>query len=415
MIARTVKIINKMRKGRDAKALIQNFGYLSLLQVAGYIFPLLTIPYLARVIGVDKFGEIAFAAAVILWFKTVAEWGFNYTATRDVARLRDDKEAVSRTLSNVLWSQSLLALVGLAILLLATEVIPIFKQHQAVLLVSFLMVPASVLFPVWFFQALEKMKYITIFSLLSKIVFTLSIFVFIKEKDDFILQPLFSALGFMLSGAAAFYLILKRWGYRLYPPKVKSIAVTISGSKDVFLNNIIPNLYNSFSVVLLGFYSGGVANGKLDAATRLVAVAQQFMLILSRVFFPFLSRKIDKHRLYASLNLTLAFCASLVLFFFSSALIKLFYTPEFYDAIIVLKIMAFSIFFLSLSNVYGVNYMIIKGREKELRNITFFCSLLGFLLAWPLIYYFSFVGAAITITGTRALLGVSIMLKARTI
>lgn len=413
MFARIAKISNKMRKGRDAKALIQNFGYLSLLQVAGYIFPLLTIPYLARVIGVEKFGELAFAAAVVLWFKTVAEWGFNYTATRDIARVRDDREEVSRVFSNVLWSQCLLVLVGFIVLLVATEIIPIFKDNRDVLLVSFLLVPASIFFPVWFFQALENMKYITIFSLLSKIVFTLSIFLFIREKEDFILQPLFSALGFMLSGLAAFYLILKKWRYKLHMPERALIIKAIVDSKDVFLNNVIPNLYNSFTVVLLGFYGGGVANGKLDAATRLVSVVQQFMLIFSRVFFPFLSRKIDKHRFYALLNLTLAFLASVMLFLLSPVLIKIFYTPEFYDAIIVLKIMAFSIFFLSLSNVYGVNYMIIKGLEKELRNITFLCSLLGFMLAWPLVYYFSFFGAAVTITGTRALLGVSIMVKAR--
>ncbi len=80
--------INNIKKSGDSRTLIANFGYLTLLQVAGYIFPLITIPYLAKVIGVDSFGKITFASAIIVWFQTITDWGFNYTATRDVAKNR---------------------------------------------------------------------------------------------------------------------------------------------------------------------------------------------------------------------------------------------------------------------------------------------------------------------------------------
>jgi len=83
-------LISRVNKSKDVRTLSSNFSYLMLLQIAGYIFPLITIPYLASVIGVEGFGKIAYASAVIVWFKTVADWGFNYTATRDVARNRGD-------------------------------------------------------------------------------------------------------------------------------------------------------------------------------------------------------------------------------------------------------------------------------------------------------------------------------------
>lgn len=409
----SIKILtSRVLNSKDGKVLASNFGFLMLLQIAGYVFPLITIPYLARVIGVDGFGKVAFAAAVIVWFRTIAEWGFNYTATRDVARNRDDLDKVSEIFSNVLWARVFLMFISLVILLIAISVIPYFKENQTILLVTFLLVPGHILFPDWFFQAMERMKYITVFDLLSKALFTALVFVLIKEESDFILQPLFVSLGYVLSGAIAMYIIVVKWKVKIHPPKPNIVFSTIRNSTDVFVNNIMPNLYNSLSTVLLGFMGGSISNGLLDAGSKFVAVAQQFMTVLSRVFFPFLSRKIDKHAMYEKLSLIIAVFSSACLFIAAPLIIKLFFTEEFYSAIIVLKIMSLSIVFITMINVYGVNYMILKGREKELKNITFFCSVLGLFFSIPLIYNFDYIGAAVTITLTRAILGLTIAYKA---
>lgn len=401
--------INKIQKSKDGRTLVANFGYLSLLQVASYLFPLITMPYLARVIGVDGFGKIAFASAIMVWFQTIADWGFNYTATRDVAKNRDNKELVSKIFSNVLWARCLLMVVSFLLLLLLIAVVPKFRENQEILLISFLLIPGHILFPDWFFQAMERMKYITILNLIAKFLFTIAIFVFIKEKSDYLLQPLFTSLGFVVSGVIALYLILVKWEIRIEYPQLPIIIRTIKGSTDVFINNLMPNLYNSFSSVLLGFWGGDISNGKLDAGGKFVGIAQQFMSVLSRTFYPFLSRRIDKHELYTKINIYLSLLISVILFIAAPVLIKLFFTEEFYDSILVLQILSFSIVFLALSNIYGTNYMIIQGYEIELRNITFISSLIGFSLSFPLIYYFDFIGAALTVVLTRAMLGVSIM------
>ena len=415
MIKKFISLLNRLNKSKDGKVVASNFGYLMLLQIASYIFPLLTIPYLARVIGVDGFGKIAFASGVIVWFKTVSDWGFNYTATRDVASNIDNPAKIEEIFSQVLWARLFLMLVSLVILILAIWLIPIFSKNREILLVTFLLIPGSIMFPEWFFQAMERMRYITIFSLISKLVFTMLIFIFIKEKSDFILQPLFLSLGYIVCGIFAMYTILIKWKIKLQLPSLPLIYKTIKGSTDVFINNIMPNLYNSFSVVLLGSSGGSVANGLLDAGSKFVNISQQFLNIISRVFFPLLSRKVSTHNIYAKINLSLSILACTILILLAPFIIQLFYTPEFLQATLVLQIMSVSIIFSALSSTYGTNFMIIKGYERNLRNITTFCSLLGFMIAFPLIHFYSFIGAAITITSTRVLLGVSIMLKARSI
>ena len=415
MKAKIKQLTSDFKKSKDSKSLASNFGYLMIMQITGYIFPLLTIPYLARVIGVEGFGKIAFAAAIIIWFQTITDWGFSYTATRDVARNRDNLEKVSEIFSNVLWAKSLLALISFIILFIVTESIPYLKDNQILLFITFILVPAKILFADWFFQAIEEMRFITIFDLISKAICTACIFIFIKEKPDFILQPLFLSLGSILVGLVSLYLIVFKWKVRILPPKYKEVLLTLKNSKDVFINNIVPNFYNSFSSVLLGFWGGSVANGLLDAGGKFANIAQQFINIFSRVFFPFLSRRSDKHSVYAKINITISIVSSIVLVLIAPFVIKIFFTPEFYQSIIVLQIMACSLVFLALSSTYGVNYMIIHGYEKSLRNITIISSLIGFILCFPLIYLYNFLGAAITVTLTRAIIGLSIMFKAKAI
>src|SRR5690606_13073584 len=98
----------------------------------------------------EGFGKIAFAAAVVVWFQTVSDWGFNYTATRDIARNRDNPDKVSEIFSNVLWARIVLMLLSFMLLIISINTIPYFEENQTILLVTFLLVPGHILFPDWF-------------------------------------------------------------------------------------------------------------------------------------------------------------------------------------------------------------------------------------------------------------------------
>lgn len=206
---RISEIKKQINKSKDGKTVFANFGYLSLLQVAGYVFPLISMPYLARVIGADGFGKIAFASAIVVWIQTISDWGFNLTATRDVAQNRDDKELVSRIFSNVLWARSILTLLSGIILLAVVLLVPYLRENADIIFVTFLLVPGHILFPEWFFQAIEKMKYTTLFNLLLKLIFTVAVFLFIHKREDYLIQPLLTTIGYLSCGMGALYLIFK--------------------------------------------------------------------------------------------------------------------------------------------------------------------------------------------------------------
>lgn len=407
------KKITSLSKNKEAKTLAGNFMWLSALQVAGYVFPLITMPYLARVIGVEGFGKIAFAAAIMVWIQTIADWGFNLTATRDVAQNRENPDKVSEIFSNVLWARSLLMLLSLGVLLLLIVMVPKFRDEWDIIMVTFLMIPGHILFPDWFFQAMERMKYITILNLLMKFLFTIAVFLFIKQPEDYILQPLFISLGYVVSGLIALYYIVGKWRVKIRRPNIKSTLLTIKKSTDVFITNLAPNLYNSFSVVLLGFFGGGVANGIYDGGNRFFTIGNKLLGIVTRTIFPFLSRRQEKHKQFVLLCLSISILIALIFYIFAPFVVGLMLSSEFNDSVIVLRILSISYIFLSLSDIYGSCYLIVNKKEDILRKITMFCSIGGFIIAWPLVYYFTYVGAALTVAFSRFFLGVSTTITAR--
>lgn len=400
-------------KSKDGKALAENFTYLSLLQIASYVFPFITIPYLSRVIGVDGFGKIAFASAIIVWVQTIVDWGFGYSATRDVAKNRDNVKIISEVYSNVFWTRFFLALVCLVILLILVTVIPLLQDNAIILIFTFLLIPGHILFPDWFFQGMEKMKYTTVFNLAIKFAFTIAIFFVITKKEDYIYQPLLTSLGYIISGIIAYFIIRNKWGVKLHRPHFPTILKYLKGSFDIFIGNLFPTMYNNFSIVLLGAIGSPTANGLYDGGNKFINVAQQFMSIIGRTFYPFLNRRSDKHSVYARFNLSIAAFVSIALFLLAPIIVHVFLTPEFEESIIVLRILAVSLFFMALGTVFCVNYLFVKGYDKEARNCTIISSIIGFVLAYPMIRWFSYLGAAINVTLTRAIMGMLYMITAK--
>lgn len=400
-------------QSRDGKVLAENFTYLSLLQVASYVLPFITIPYLSRVIGVDGFGKIAFAAAIMVWVQTIVDWGFGFSATREIAKNREDKVRVSEIFSNVLWARLGLAFFCFLILFILSILIPLLRDNAVILLFTFMLVPGHILFPDWFFQGMEKMKYTTLFNIAVKFAFTISIFFVVKEEKDYIYQPLLTSIGFIVSGIIAYVIIRNKWGVRLHSPNLKTIFKYLKGSFDIFIGNLFPTMYNNFSIVLLGVLGSPTANGLYDGGNKFVSVMQQFMTIIGRTFYPFLNRRSNMHSHYALLHLSVAAMASLLLFIGAPFLVHLLLTPEFEESILVLRIMSPSVFFLALSNVYCVNYLFVKGFDRQARNITILASLIGFILAYPMIKWLGYIGAAINVTLTRAIMGVLYLITAK--
>lgn len=397
----------------EGRIIVGNFIALSILKVVGFIFPMITLPYLSKVIGVSKFGELAFAASVITFAETVVNYGFNYTATREVAKNKLDIIYVSKVFSLVIVTKLILTIFSFILLVLVIQFFPLFYQYRLILLLSFTYIFGNILFPEWLFQALEKMKYITILSVISKFIFAMLIFIIIKEEDDYIYYPVLLTSGMILSGIISLFIINIKFKIKFILPSLDEIQKVIVSNFNIFISLFLPNLYTNFSIIFLSKIHGSFETGIYSGGYRFVSLFDEMMQVLTRTFYPFLARRMDKQSVFVKLGLIFSLVSSIVLFFSADFIVKIFYTNDFFAASQIIKIMAICPFFLFLINTYGSNYLVLVGKERELRNIVLICSIIGLIFTSYFTYFYGAIGVAITLTITWGIRGLMTWQSAR--
>lgn len=395
----------ELLKGKESKNVVANIFYLSLINFANFLLPLLTFPYLVRVIGIDKFGLLSFATSIITYFLIFTDYGFNITATRLISVNRDDYEKVNEIFSSVLFLKFFL--LGISILFLSIVVffIPKLNTDSLIYFLTFGLVIGQALFPVWFFQGIEKMKIISILNICSKVFFTCAIFLFVKSPKDFYLVPLFSSLGFIVIGLISIFICIYKYKIKIRFQKLKTLKFYLTDGWHIFVSNISVTLYTTATVTILGFFTNNTIVGYYSSADRIISAIRGLMGPLSQSIFPYLSRKAEKEPesvLKINRKLLLYFgpifiLISLVLFFGADNIIQLLFKTQNIQAVLVLKILAFIPSIIFVHTIYALFTMIIFKRTKDYSKIIISASLLNLVISFILIPMYEHIGAAICI------------------
>jgi len=165
----------------------KNIVALSILQFMNYVVPIVTVPYLTRVLGPERFGLLAFAQAVIVYFDLITDYGFNLSATRKIATHRDDPEMLSQVFWSTIAAKVTLMLACGAVLALLLQVVPALRKDALLYEAAFLTVIGSAVFPVWLFQGVEQMKFLTLGHSVARLLSIPALLLLVKQSDDYVL------------------------------------------------------------------------------------------------------------------------------------------------------------------------------------------------------------------------------------
>ena len=173
-----------MTKNTGLKSLFSNTIMLYILQISGYVFPLITFPYLTRVLGPDRYGILVFANATMTYFQLLVDFGFLLSATKECSINRGDKKKLGEIVSSVVQAKLLLVFVGFAITVILVSFVDVFAKKRLFMLFSYISVFLSIFIPDYLFRGLERMSIITYRTIIAKAIYTMLIFVIVKTPDE---------------------------------------------------------------------------------------------------------------------------------------------------------------------------------------------------------------------------------------
>lgn len=392
----------------DKKIIASNYLSLLTLQAANYLLPLLVLPFLVRVLGAENFGLIMFAQSLTTFFIVFVDFGFNLSGTREVSLARNNKQKLSEIFAAIMAIKVGLILITFSILFIIVNSFTRFSIDSEIYYMSFGVVIGQALFPVWFYQGIEKMKFITIINIVAKTIFTLLVFIFIRLQSDYVLVPIFNSLGFIIAGIFGLLFCYKFVDFK--QPSLGLIKRLLLESYSLFISNFAISLYTASNVFILGIFAGNAIAGIYSSMEKLILAIKNIYTPLYQAIFPWLSKQ-EKPKTIKIINkirpkiILASLLITVFILFFGKTMLSLIYNDKLITNYSnIFKILSFISIFSALNMLYISLYFPSIKKYKIRMNILISGGLFNLLLSLVLVYVFGIYGTAVTVVTTELFL-----------
>lgn len=330
-------------------AVFKNFVALGVLQGTNFLIPLIIMPYLIHTIGVELYGVIGFVQAVMIYFFSFTDYGFSITATQEISVAKKNTKKLNDIFNVVLATKVILLLVSAIIICCLIVLIGDFSNQKTAFLFGFMLVLGQATLPTWFFQGVEKMKFITYINLGAKILFTILIFLFIQEKEDYPYVLFFFGIGNLVSGAVGLRYAVKQYGFKLKWPKFQEIKLELKKGWGLFLANISISSYMNSNIFILGFFTTDLILGYYVIAEKIIMAVRQILVVFSQAIFPQACQKAEEGyskliNFYRPIFIPFAILIAIIcggIYLFSKEIISIFSSEGVAEISILLMLMSF--------------------------------------------------------------------------
>ncbi len=396
--------------------LIENMTSLFILQGLIYLFPLITYPYLIRVLGPEKFGLLAFAQAFVQYFNIFTDYGFNMTVPREIAIHREDKDRISSIFVATMLVKLGLLLLSAIVYAAIIVFIPYFHDGWIIYLVYFFAVIGNVFIPAWFFQGLEQMKYITLVIFIARVITTVATFVFVRSSNDVILAACFQSGVTLLCAFLSMGLLWKRKLINLrWTSDWSGVKAAAKESNQVFLSNLSISLYSYGSVVIVGLVSGQTVAGYYSIIQKFSTAVVGLVQPITQGLYPSLSRQFQdsQEKYYKSQRLLLilggfiAMSFGALTFTFAEPISKLLAGEASAELMKLMQIFSTTTAFTIL-NVFLLSSVLVMKLYDEMQSLFLKVAFLFLALSFPITYQFGYEGIAYLILAAEVIVSLNI-------
>lgn len=385
-----------LQKHKDAikgalkhKRVIENFFSLSILNGLTFLLPLITLPFIVRIIGPEKYGIYAITLVVVQYINMVSIYGFTYSGTRLISQNRDNLPLLGKYFSSIIVTRLCLSLLCLAIIFGSSIFIPFLANERLSFVYAIGMVLGDVFVPAWFFQGMERMKYVTIVNVTSKGLFTVLIFFTISNANDYPLIFLVTSVGSIIAGLLSVVLVFWQFKIPFVIPSIKDIKFQLRDGWQIFLSSVSINMFRSTNTIILGLLTSNYYVGIYSVAERIIKALQSLVSPLSDALFPFFSLKFKEMEVSTAVKQLFGlakyyfvglFGLSAMVFLFSPIIGRLMLGEEFSASIVNLRILSFVVLFGGMNYLLGIIGMVNLGYEKYFTRFVFITGAVSIIL-----------------------------------
>lgn len=393
------------------KKLFENFASISFLKVSNFILGWLLYPYVIRIVGIGNFGSVIFAQSIMLYFVVFTDYGFSLSAPREIARLhKTNPHECGQRASNFLCTQILLGIISFLLLVILIQTIPFFFKNKQLLYLSFVIVPGQILFPVWFFQGIEKMKYLAWFNLLAKLILIVGIMLFVHDKADYLLINLFWGLGNIIAGLGAWAVAVVRFQFRFQLPGFKNIFHTLHQDFHLFIASITNIITFNSTIIIMGLFTTKETLGLYSIADRIFMIIRQIVVVAHQSVYPrivLLAGSATKLRKFFKDFIRIAFIilvpASFALLFLAPLVTYIFSGKYLSNTSTFIQILSFTPL-IAVLNLPACQSLLVLKKEHTYTTLSLLGAVFHLLLSLILIFYFGGYGAAWGLLATELFL-----------
>lgn len=393
--------------------MFKNIFLLTIVQSTNYLFPLLLLPFLVRVLGPQEYGMLMIAQAIIQYFIIVVDYGFNFSSTKKIA-LSGSQQEIDTVYTQTMNARIILFIIGLSIIAILFSGFELSKIPAALVYISVLSVIGNLLFPIYLFQGLEKMKDIMWISILSKFLMLASTFLLVKNEQDLNLAAFCMTLQYLLPGIISiFYVKTKK--IACYTGFSFSSAVKeLRHGSALFISQMATTFYTTFNTLLLGYFFPAALVGQYAAADKMRLAAQSLLNPVQQVVFPRVNKE-RKHIYkiigkYSLLMLLPGLCMAIVSLFIGQKVALWYLGSEYVLASKLFVLMMLLIPVISLAVVFGHWGLIVVGKEKALTKIYCFAAVLHVMYSIALVQKYSTYGMVLSVLLTEAIVTILIVI-----
>ena len=395
-----MKILKKLNSNQTTKRLADNFISLLSLQFINYILPLFLIPYLIQTLGMEGFGIYAFVFAIATYGTKFSDYGFDLSATYHISIHKDNKDKINEIFSSVLFIKATLAMLFLVFLTLAIFNIEKLYAYKELLFLSYGIFLGNIFLPLWFFQGIERMRFIMYLNGVLKLLLFVLIILLVKEKTDLALLFLLHSIVSIIVGLLGLYLALKYFEIKLTKIDKKNIYFYLKDGWYIFTSKIAVEFYSTSSTIIVGFFVSPLLLGYYAISVKIMAAIGNLFDPINRVVYPYLvgvyqtsnDSFVNRNKQLFLVILTIMIPISLLVFIFSEEILQIITGKEAFPLnIYLLKVTSFILIVFPYGGQF-TNMMVTIKETKVLNKILFTAALLNLILAPIVLTYFSVVG-----------------------